>query len=202
MHIIAGKARGVPIECPPGHGTRPLLAMVREAVFNIFRQSVPDQTILDIFSGSGAFGIEALSRGAKWIVFVERDPKVRQYLERNLARTRLAESCDVLQGDVLRCLPRLVRLGRRYRLVFADPPYALWEQPEARARILELADSLVEEGLIEERPWLVVHHRLGDPAPDGVRHFILDEQRHYGRSALSIYAFREPVGEKEEGGIP
>ena len=195
MRIIAGKARGVPVECPPGHGTRPLLAKVREAMFDIFRVSVPDQTILDLFSGSGAFGIEALSRGAKWIVFVERDPAARQYLEKNLARSRLAEFCDVIQGNVLRCLPRLVRLGLRYRLIFADPPFPLWAQPEARMRLLELADSLADEALLEASPWLVVHHQVGDPAPDGSRHFVLDEQRRYGRSALSIYALREAGNE-------
>jgi len=195
MRVISGRAKNVPIECPKGLSVRPMLARVRDAVFNIFRQSTQDAPVLDLFSGCGSVGIEALSRGAPWCVFVERDRRTRAMLEENLARARLAEFCDVIEGDVFRCLPRLKRLDRRYRLVVADPPYPLWDSADGRAQVLAFLDSLLAEDLLAENPWFVVHHHPRAPAPKSAGSLVLDEQRKYGNSTLSIYALKSAGGD-------
>lgn len=190
MRIIAGKARNMRIECPPGEAVRPMLERVREAVFNLFRDAVEGADALDLFSGCGSIGIEALSRGAAWCVFVERDSKIRWGLERNLAHVRLAEFCDVIEGDACKCVPRLQRLGRRYKLVFVDPPYEMWQDADGRRRILQMLDSLADERLLTESPWITIHHMPDTPAPEETQRLRLDEQRRYGRSLISIYTLR------------
>ena len=191
MHVIAGRARNVPLGCPKGTSVRPMLARVRDALCNIFQRTVADGTVLDLFSGCGSAGIEALSRGATWCVFVERDRRARLALEDNLARTRLAEFCDVVEGDVFGCLGRLRRLGRRFDLVVADPPYPLWQDDAGRADLSDLVDRLVEEGLTGAPSYWVVHHDPKAPTPQATGRWVLDEQRTYGRSALSIFALAE-----------
>jgi len=190
MRVIAGRAKNTPLECPKDRPVRPMLARVRDAVLNIFREVIRHETVLDLFAGCGAAGIEALSRGAEWCVFVERDRRARWILEKNLARTRLAEFCDVIEGDVFRCLPRLKRIGRHPRLTIADPPYALWRESKGREDLMAFLDSLVEEEVTGERPWFVVHHDPKSPAPESSRLLRLDEQRTYGHSALTIYGLK------------
>ncbi|HRU07606.1 MAG TPA: RsmD family RNA methyltransferase [Candidatus Brocadiia bacterium] len=190
MRVIAGCSRNTRLECPPGNEVRPMLEKVRGAVFNIFNQVTPGATVLDLFAGCGSLGVEALSRGAAWCVFVERNPEARRFLEANLARAKLAASCDVIQGDVYRCVSRLKRLGRKFRLLLVDPPYDVWADAQGRARVLETLDSLSDEGLLAGRPWFVIHHDPRSPAPESTRTLAFDEQRRYGRSAVSIYALK------------
>ena len=188
MRIIAGEAKNTRLRCPEGDEVRPLLSAVREALFNIYRQATPGAEVLDLYAGCGAIGLEALSRGAAWCVFVERSAKARAALEANLDQARLAGRGDVLPGDACACLPRLKRLGRAFKLVFVDPPYPLWASAPERSRIVEFLDSLADAGLLAPRPWITVHHVPGSPAPSATRNFVLDEQRQYGRSLISIYA--------------
>lgn len=191
MRIIGGVARNTRIDCPPGEKVRPMLAKAREAVFGIYSQALPGACVLDLFAGCGSLGLEALSRGAEWCVFVEKDTQARWTLEENLARARLAERCDVIQASVFNCIERLKRLDRRFKLVFADPPYPVWAATAERNRIVEALDRLYEEGLLTERPWLTVHHVPGSPAPEATKRYVLDEQRKYGRSLISIYTTRQ-----------
>jgi 16S rRNA (guanine966-N2)-methyltransferase len=121
MRVVAGELRGRRIEAPPGTDTRPTTDKVREATFNALGSLdlVRDATVIDLYAGSGALGIEALSRGAHHCTFVERDRSALQTLRSNLASLDLAERSTVLSGD------SLVRVrGLAGDLVLADPPYA------------------------------------------------------------------------------
>jgi 16S rRNA (guanine966-N2)-methyltransferase len=126
MRIIAGEKRGRRIEAPPGRNTRPTSDRVRENVFNILGP-VDDAVVLDLYAGSGAMGLEALSRGAARAVFVERDPDARRAIERNLDRLRL-------HGTVLRqdAVAVLAGESRKYDLVFVDPPYDMYPDLEPK----------------------------------------------------------------------
>jgi 16S rRNA (guanine966-N2)-methyltransferase len=126
MRVVAGSARGRRLEAPPGHETRPTTDRVREAVFNALwsRGLVEDADALDLFAGSGALGIEALSRGAAHVTFVDEDPRACRAVERNLAATALADRATVVADRAQRFLARLPSPATRFDLAFCDPPYA------------------------------------------------------------------------------
>jgi 16S rRNA (guanine966-N2)-methyltransferase len=140
MRIIAGTRKGHTIQAPPGPDTRPTSDRVRENIFNILGP-IDDAVVLDLYAGSGAMGLEALSRGAAQAVFVERDPDAHRAIEKNLDKLRL-------RGTVLRqdAVAVLAGESRKYDLVFVDPPYDMYLDLEPQlARYLPpvLSDNAV-----------------------------------------------------------
>lgn len=137
MRVIAGKARRLSLKTVPGMETRPTTDRIKETLFNILQPYIPDCTFLDLFSGSGAIGIEALSRGAEHATFVEKNPRACACIRENLAFTKLAEHGKLLNMDVLQAL-RSLEGGEPFDCIFMDAPYEQHlEQP-----VLEyLADS-------------------------------------------------------------
>ena len=124
MRIIAGERKGHTIWAPKGLETRPTSDRVRENVFNIILPWVENARVLDLYAGSGAMGLEALSRGAKSVVFVESDPEAVRAIERNLDKLRLS-GATVLRREAAAGLSQEATAGRKYDLVLADPPYAM-----------------------------------------------------------------------------
>jgi 16S rRNA (guanine966-N2)-methyltransferase len=124
MRVVAGSARGRRLVAPPGDATRPTSDRVREAIFNALwsRGAVVDATVLDLFAGSGAMGIEALSRGAAHATFVDDDGRARRVISDNLATCGLADRADVVADKAERFVERSP--GQAYDVVFCDPPYA------------------------------------------------------------------------------
>src|SRR5947208_1570068 len=123
MRIIAGTNRGRRLVTPKGLDTRPTGDRVREAAFNLIGP-LDGATVLDVFAGSGAMGLEALSRGAAGVVFVESDRAATHAIEQNLDKLRLRGT--VLREDALRALRSEAQAGRRYDLVLVDPPYEMY----------------------------------------------------------------------------
>ena len=124
MRVIAGTAGGVRL-APVPKGVRPTGDRVREAVFNSLGQFFEGGAVLDLYAGTGALGIEALSRGSERAVFVERDRAARRAISENLERTGFAKRAEVIAGDVGRVVERLAGREERYDLIFADPPYRI-----------------------------------------------------------------------------
>jgi 16S rRNA (guanine966-N2)-methyltransferase len=124
MRIIAGERKGHTIWAPKGLEIRPTSDRVRENVFNIVLPWVEGARVLDLYAGSGAMGLEALSRGAQAVVFMETDPEAVRAIERNLDKLRLA-GATVLRRDAKSGLAQEATVGRKYDLVLADPPYAM-----------------------------------------------------------------------------
>ncbi len=143
MRIISGSRRGARIAAPAGTDTRPTGDRVREAAFNLIGP-VDGASVLDLFAGSGAMGLEALSRGAASVVFVERDRAACRVIDENLAKLRLTGAA-VLCRDAARVLAAEAAGGRRYDLVLVDPPYSTGVQPALAAL---LPAVIAEEGLI------------------------------------------------------
>ena len=141
MRIIAGEFRGRRIEAPPGLATRPMLDRVREALFSTLQRRLPDAVVLDLFAGSGSLGLEALSRGARTVRFVERGAPALAVLRKNVEALRVRERVEVVVADALKPSSWLPAVD----VAFLDPPYALIEQ--SRARVLGALAMLVTSHL-------------------------------------------------------
>lgn len=123
MRVIAGKAKRLQLKTPAGTDTRPTTDRIKETLFNIIQDELYDVCFLDLFSGSGGIGIEALSRGAKKAVFVEQNRNAAAIIRENLQYTHLAEQADVMNCTVMSAIAMLQ--GReRFHVVFMDPPYS------------------------------------------------------------------------------
>lgn len=159
MRVIAGTARSMPLGTVKGMDTRPTTDKSKETLFNILQADVPDCRFLDLFAGSGAIAIEALSRGAAYAVLVEQSAKAVRCIRDNLAFTRTAERADVHRCDVLTALHRME--GQKpFDVIFMDPPY---DQGLERQVLSCLADStladeytviVVEASLQTDFSWL------------------------------------------------
>lgn len=145
MRVISGKARSIRLETPEGNGTRPTTDRIKETLFNMINFDLPGATFLDIFSGSGAIGIEALSRGASQATFIEKDSNALSYIKRNLKATHLENLSTVLEGDFQ---TRLLGLkGQQFDIIFMDPPYELGCETEV-LRLIQSNELLAPEGRI------------------------------------------------------
>ena len=144
MRIIAGSLKGARIAAPRGLATRPTSDRVREAAFNLIGP-VDGATVLDLYAGSGAMGLEALSRGAASAVFVESDRDACRVIERNLDKLRLQGT--VLRSEALRALAAEAAAGRRYDLVLVDPPYEMFSSLQT-ALAAHLPAVLADDGLL------------------------------------------------------
>ena len=148
MRVIAGKARRLQLVTAPGKDTRPTTDIIKETLFNMLQSDLPGARFLDLFAGSGAIGIEALSRGAAHCVFVEQDRKALSCIRQNLEHTRLAEDADVMAMDVMRALT-CMKVTEPFDIVFMDPPY----NRELEQKVLKL---LSDSRLIDADTLLVV----------------------------------------------
>lgn len=142
MRVIAGEARRLQLKTPPGLTTRPTSDQVKETLFNCLMPYLYDAKFLDLYSGSGGIGIEALSRGARYAVFVENDKKALGCIKDNLVTTRYTEKSTIMSMDVMSALRQLE--GReKFDIVFMDPPY----NNEYERNVIEY---LYGSGLLEE----------------------------------------------------
>ena len=175
MRIIAGERKGHTIVAPKSLETRPTSDRVRENVFNIVAPWVEEARVLDLYAGSGAMGLEALSRGAASVVFVEADPEAVRAIERNLDRLRLT-GATVLRRDATTGLANEVAAGRKYDLVLADPPYAMTDY-HALARYLPRV--LADDGLLVLESAARTEPELED--------LIVRTTRKYGSTRVTVF---------------
>jgi 16S rRNA (guanine966-N2)-methyltransferase len=175
MRVIAGSRKGHTIAAPRGLDTRPTSDRVRENVFNLVGP-LDEATVLDLYAGSGAMGIEALSRGASRAVFVERDADAVRTIERNLDRLRLT-GARVVRSDALTALAQEAAADRKYDLVLVDPPYGVY--PELQPHLARyLPPVLAADGLLVLETDARVEPEL--PLP-------LRTSRRYGQTRVSVY---------------
>ena len=143
MRIIAGKARRLPLRTLPGRDTRPTTDRIKETLFNMLAPDLDGAYFLDLFAGSGQIGLEAVSRGSAYCVFVENNRKACEVIEDNMKFTKLAEQCMLMNTDVMSALRRLE--GKyRFDLIFMDPPYHQELEPEVLSYLAH--SSIVKDG--------------------------------------------------------
>jgi 16S rRNA (guanine966-N2)-methyltransferase len=177
MRIIAGDARGRKLFAPDGAETRPTADRVREALFNILGARVRDAVVLDLFAGSGALALEAISRGAAFAALCDVSREAARAIERNIELLGAQNRTALIQADWRTALSRLS--GHRFSLVFLDPPYRM---ADAYARA---AEAMAAQGLLAEGAVIVMEHapQAPPPLPDGFEVF---DARRYGDTAVTL----------------
>lgn len=145
MRVIAGVARSMPLKTPEGLDTRPTTDRIKETLFNMLQNDVPGAVFVDLFSGSGAIGIEALSRGARKAYFIENAPKAINCIQQNLQFTKLADSAIILKQDAISALSGIYE--KNVDIIFMDPPYDTGYE-ENVLRVLQNMKYVTDETLI------------------------------------------------------
>lgn len=181
MRVIAGKYRSRTLRSLKGYALRPTSDRLRESLFNILGPTVEGATFVDLYAGTGAVGIEALSRGARAAIFVEQHAPAALLIRRNLASLGIKSGAEILSVDVLRGLERLEARGVHARFIFLDPPYAATEEYE---RVLEF---LGESALVAPRGRVIAEHLRKRALPERVGELELARVVEQGDAALSFY---------------
>jgi 16S rRNA (guanine(966)-N(2))-methyltransferase RsmD len=173
LRVSGGEARGRRLKAPKN--IRPTQGLVKQAIFNLVGPGVADTHVLDLFAGSGAIGIEALSRGASGVTFVDREPRGLAILRQNLDALGLKERARVVRGDVVRWLESSPDEVKHARFIFLDPPY---DDP-VLDRALKVLDREVESATV------VAEHSRRQELPHLTR-LLVDRQRRYGDTVVTV----------------
>lgn len=179
MRVISGKAKGKKLKAPKGR-IRPLSDQAREALFNILGSKIIDSYFLDLFAGTGAVGIEALSRGAKISIFVEINKKTVEIIRENLRSTDLYDFAEVYSIDALRAIKILGGKGSKFDIIFLGPPYDSPQLEKAMVRLSEI-DILNSKGII------VAEHRSKQHIAENYKDLQKFRDNRYGDTVLSFY---------------
>jgi len=176
MRVISGVARGVSLFSPRDDKTRPTSDFVKENLFNIIRDDVRGARCLDLFAGSGAIGIEALSRGATAVTFVDISQKCVDLVRRNLEKTRLRADA-VIKGDVLLVLKKLE--GQKFGIIFLDPPYFADFAPF----VVKVLKEICDRDILEDSGYIILEmsREIDSPRIDGLEVF---DEREYSSTRL------------------
>ncbi len=191
MRIIQGTLKGRRLATPKGSQTRPTSDRIKESIFDILGSEIEGKSVLDLYAGTGNLGIEALSRGAKKIVFVEKGRQALQLITKNLSRCGMTGWAEILPKDVLRAVGILKRRGECFDLIFIDPPY---ERGLVQKTLLKLKSQMI----YHEDSILVIQHDRREPLAESLNEFILVHQRKIGDTLLSFLSLRKQSPPKEE----
>lgn len=192
--VIAGRAGGRKL-LAPGPGTRPLADRVKQTLFAILEPDLPGAAVLDLFAGSGAAGIEALSRGAARAVFVERDPTAVRAIVENLRRTGLAgERAVVERADVAAWLARTEPPARPFDVVIVDPPY---RDAELLAAVLGRLGDPAHVRLVSPGARVVAKHFWRDRPPAEAGLLASERERRFGETGLTFYRVADEQGQDQ-----
>ena len=147
MRVISGKARGTKLNSVDSLDTRPTLDRVKESLFNIIQNKIADTIILDLFAGSGAIGIEFISRGAKKAYFCEKTHNATKMIYQNLTKTKFENQSEVFEMDYKKCLLELAKRNEKFDIIYIDPPYKANIAADAINQIISL-DLLKKDGVM------------------------------------------------------
>lgn len=186
MRIIAGLYRSRTLEAPRGLATRPSSDRLRETLFNVLAPRIEGAVFLDLYAGSGAVGIEALSRGAERVTFVERAPAALQALRGNLAKLAISSGFRIDSGSVSAALKHLGKENQRFDLVFLDPP---WDAAAEYATTLGVLGGSAR-GLLADGALVIAEHRRKERLEESYGTLERIRVLEQGDAALNFYAFR------------
>ena len=178
MRVIAGRVKGRALRSPKSSSVRPTTGLVRGAIFSILQPMVDDDwQAADLYAGTGALGIEALSRGATWVDFVEQNPRCCAAIRKNLATMELKSQARVYCCSVKKALSLLDRV---YDVIFLDPPYSDYSTPD-------FLKDLFASSIVGAKSTVVVQFTTRQPLPEQFGRFRLLKAKEYGDTSLSFY---------------
>lgn len=174
MRVISGQARGLKLKTPEGLATRPTTDRIKESLFNIIAPDIPEADFLDLFSGSGGIGIEALSRGASSAVFVDQSQESIAVINDNLTRARLEDRAEVIRGNALSVISSLANRGKSFDIIYMDPPYS---KGLAQAAL----EAVYAVRLLKPEGFIAVEQANTEPLPEA-EGFTVSRIKDYGRT--------------------
>lgn len=180
LRVISGTAKGSRLKTLKGDIVRPTSDMVKESLFNIIAENIKGAFVLDLFSGTGSLGIEALSRGAEHAVFVEKRADCIRIIKENLTHTKLTGKSEVIPGDVFKAALQLSGSMRKFDIVFLDPPYYK-NFVDKTLKLLEKSDIINDNGMI------IAESHIGDVVSERIDKLELIREKRYGDTILSFY---------------
>lgn len=187
MRIISGDLKGKKLFSLQGNLTRPTADRVRESIFNIFASKISNADVLDLFAGTGAFGIEALSRGATSAVLIDLSLDAIKIIQRNITSCKMENRTNIIKWDIVKNLNCLYAKKPVYDLVFMDPPY---NQNAIKPALENLAKS---RSLKKDASVIIEHSRL-ETIPGDLRDFNLTDHRKYGKTYVSFLTYQYSNG--------
>lgn len=186
MRVIAGTSKGVRLKSPPHGRVRPTTDRIRTVLFDMLGQLVIGSQFLDLCAGTGAVGIEALSRGAERAVFIELDGRCIETIKANLLLTKLFDRARIVKGDARRKLPQLLAEGERFDIVFMDPPYG----SDLSLQLMTWLGSHLE--ILQGHRLVVVQQLAKESLPERFGSLIAFEHRRVSEHVLHFYS---PTGD-------
>ena len=183
VRVIAGAAKGRILKAPKGLATRPTTDRVKESLFAIIGAKLVAATVLDLYSGSGALAIEALSRGAAHAVLVDSAAAAATCIRANIAATQFTECCRLMVLPVQKALAVLTNNGSMFDVVFMDPPYE-------RGHVQKTLAILDQSPLLRPGALIVAEHNRKEEMPEKMANFAMSRQQIYGDTAISIFTVR------------
>jgi len=190
MRIISGTSKGRKLATPKSQSLRPTSDRVKESIFNMLREEIEGEMVLDLFAGTGNLGIEALSRGAKKVIFVEKGRHALGLIQRNLIQFGLEEKSEILPMDANRAIGVLKQRGKFFDLIFVDPPY---EKGLIERTLTKLNSHQIYHG----DSLLVIEHHRRELLPPVINRWNLIRQRQMGDTVISFLTPREDQGSSE-----
>jgi len=184
MRIIAGKYKGFPLHAFPGKDIRPTPGKVREAVFDILGFRVTESDFLDLFAGTGAIGIEALSRGAKRATFVEVNGRAIGLIKDNLTKIHQNYFSNIMKNDYLQAIKILNFQQRKFDIIFLDPPY---NKNYTLKSLLEIE----QKNIIKKNGLVVVQHQIHEDVQNNSQKLVCLKEKKYGKSRITVFGYQE-----------
>jgi 16S rRNA (guanine966-N2)-methyltransferase len=182
LRIIGGSLRGKKLHVVPGIMVRPTADRLREALFNIIAARVREAVVLDLFAGTGALGIEALSRGAEYVVFIDNNQRALSAIARNLKSCAYSERTKIFKWDISKNLNCIKSSMPAFNLVFIDPPYS-------QNIIKPALFNLYRSNSLASGAYVVIEHTASEPLPADLGQFAIDDQRKYGKTLVSFLIY-------------
>jgi 16S rRNA (guanine(966)-N(2))-methyltransferase RsmD len=180
MRIIAGKAKGRTIKTRKGMDTRPTLDRVKESLFGILDPYINDARFLDLFSGSGSIGLEALSRGAKKCVMIEKDSEALKYIIENINNLGFDSISRAYKNDVERAVEILGKKREKFDIIFMDPPY----RDEVCSKVIK---AIKKAGILDEKGLIICEHHIAEKMPEELHGYKKTDERIYKTKVMTFY---------------
>lgn len=184
MRVISGDKKGFKLKAPKGMDTRPTEDRIKESLFNILGPINENSIVLDLFSGSGSIGIEFLSRGAKFVYFIDNSNLSISTIKENIAHTDFEKKSRIIKGDSIKTIKFLDRKNIKFDYIYIDPPYG-------ENLIEKSLEGISKVDILNNYALLILEHDKKKSFPDTIYKFKKTDMRNYGHKVLTFYTYEE-----------